>query len=99
MKIITPVTPANDPTAHAPFVVGVATNLVDAPEYPRIVLTFIVLDAVIHRTGFFESGILDGLEGVLLRFFLFTSHDYFSFNMSRTRSRLMFLMPTVLHDS
>ena len=74
-----PVTPADDPTARAPYVVGVATNLVDAPEYPRIVLTFIVLDAVIHRTGLFESGILDGLEGVLLRFFLFTSHDYFFF--------------------
>ena len=78
------VTPADALTARAPYVVGVATSLVDAPEYPRIVLTFIVLDAVIHRTGFFESGILDGLEWVLLRFFLFTSHDYFSYNMSRT---------------
>src|SRR6202789_1520572 len=93
------VTPADALTARAPHVVGIATSLVDAPEYPRIVLTFIVLDAVLHRTGLFESGILDGVEGVLLRFFLFTSLDYFSFNMSRTRSPLMFLMPTVLHDS
>ena len=48
-------------------------------------LTFIFLATVIHRRVF-ESGILDGLGGVLLRFLSFPisflSHRFLSFHMT-----------------